>query len=395
MRPMCIADYETLARRRLPRALFGFASHGSESQTTLRANRAALDNFFLVPNVLCDIAARTSRTELFGRAYSAPFGIAPMGGAALFHHRADLVLAQQAYAHDIPFVLSAASSVPLEAIADAAPGCWYQAYLPANQDEILALLERLKRTSIGVLVITADVPVPANRYADRRLGFRLPLRPTPSLLLDLATHPTWLCTVATRTLASGGIPRFENYGATPGGWIIRPPDRTAVAARQRLCWEHVSFIRRNWAGKLLIKGVLRVDDALKANQAGVDGLVISNHGGRQLDGAIASLDALRFIRSAMPDMTLILDSGLRSGTDILKALAAGANFVLMGRPFLYALSARGPAGLAHAIALLQQELDTSMALLGVSTPADVHPTHAVHHHSLPQSSSRSAGLHTQ
>lgn len=388
MLPLSMTDYEVLARRRLPRALFGFAAHGSESQATLHANRVALDSVRLVPRVLCDISERSSRTELLGAMYSAPFGIAPMGGAALFHHQADLKLAQQAHEHGIPFVLSAASSVRLETIAETAPGSWYQAYLPADRDEISALLERLKRAAISVLVITVDVPVPANRYADRRLGFRLPLRPTPRFLLDLVAHPRWLFTVAGRTLASGAIPRFENYGATPGGWIIRPPDRTFVAARQRLCWDHIRFIRDHWPAKLVLKGVLRVDDALRGQQAGVDGLVVSNHGGRQLDGAIASLDALRSIRSAIPDMNLILDGGLRSGTDILKALAAGANFVMLGRPFLFALAARGPSGLAHSIQLLQQELDISMALLGVSTLADIHPSHAVDFRHPPQSSSR-------
>ena len=375
MRFLNLQDYETAARHRLPKAIFGFASHGSEDERTLQANEQALNNVALVPRLMRDVSARNTQCELFGEQRSAPFGIAPMGGAALFRQYADLELATAANTRNIPFVLSAASSVPLESVTTAAPHTWYQAYIPSNRERIAKLLDRLRQAHVKVLVITGDVPIPSNRDKDQRLGFSIPLNPTFRLAVDLATHPRWLTNVALRTLLTQGIPRFENYGATRGGYIVSPPSEQFRAGRDRLSWDDFSYIRSQWEGILILKGVLHAEDAKAAIALGADGLIISNHGGRQLDSAISTLDALQHIVPVSEGKPLIIDGGFRRGVDVLKALALGAKFVLLGRPFLYAAAVGGTPAVMHAIDLLQREISIGMGLLGITSLSELRPEH--------------------
>ena len=310
------------------------------------------------------------RTTLWGRTYAAPFGVAPMGGLGLSAYRGDIVLAEACTAANVPMVLSAASLFPLEDVARAGAH-WYQAYLPGEGARIDALVDRVAASGFEVFVLTADVPVAANRENNIRTGFSVPLRPSLKLALDGATHPRWLFGTALRTLRTHGIPHFENMDATRGPPVLARDLVRAVGDRDRLTWDHVARIRRRWTGPFVIKGILSAADAARAREAGVDGLIVSNHGGRQLDGAVSPLAVLPAIKAVAGDLKIMLDGGIRRGTDVLKALALGADFVFVGRPFTYATALGGAALAERAAALLKEEIDRNMALLGVTTLADV------------------------
>ncbi len=371
-RVFSLDDFEGLARRRLPACVYGFAANGAEDGLTLAANRRAFGQVTLAPVALADVSDVRLDTRLFGQDFAAPVGVAPMGAATLFRHHADLALARAARGAGLPFVLSAASSVPLETVAAQAPGSWYQAYLPGDTARIDSLLARLRAAAFEVLVLTIDVPVSSNRDSDRRRGFEIPLRPTARLAMDGLLHPRWLVGTLGRLLASGEAPRLCNMaGDGPGPSLFAAPAPGARTGRDRFAWEHVAHIRRRWTGPLLLKGVLSAEMARRAQREGVDGVIVSNHGGRQLDGAPASLDALMRIREVVPDLTLGLDGGVRRGADVAKAMALGAAFVLAGRPFLYAATVGGEAGVAHGVSLLTSELRKVLALLGCTSPAQL------------------------
>ncbi|MDR7093579.1 alpha-hydroxy acid oxidase [Hydrogenophaga laconesensis] len=358
-------DFESAARARLPRALYGFAANGSERGASVDANARSFARHAFAPRALVDVSAVSQTRSIFGESYTAPFGIAPMGGCALFAHEADLSLARAAHDSGIPFVLSAASSVPLEQVMEAAPRSWYQGYIPGDEARIDRLLARLQGAKVPVLVVTVDVPIASNRDKDRRLGFTIPLRPRLSLAIDGVLHPRWLLGTFARTLLTGGIPTLPNFGGDPTGRpIISAPTAAARSDRDRFTWAHIALIRRRWKGALVIKGILNADDAALARQAGVDGLVVSNHGGRQLDGAVAPLDALPGILDVAQGLPVCVDGGIRRGTDALKAIALGAHMVFVGRPMLYAVSVGGQAGVESAVRILQSEIRTSLALLG-------------------------------
>ncbi|RRH90324.1 alpha-hydroxy-acid oxidizing protein [Variovorax beijingensis] len=362
---LTLDDYDAAARQRLPRALYGFAANGSERGATVLANARSFERWALVPQTLVDVSSISQACSIFGTTYASPFGIAPMGGCALFAYRADLGLGRAAHARRVPFVLSAASSVPLEQVMEAAPGTWYQGYVPGNDDRIARLLQRLRAAKVPVLVLTVDVPVASNRDRDRRLGFTVPLRPRASLAAGGLLHPRWLLGTFARTLFSDGIPRLPNFtGEATGLPIISAPPPGARSERDRFTWEHVATIRSAWGGVLVLKGILSAADARKAAALGVDGLIVSNHGGRQLDGAVAPLEVLPEIIDAAGQMPVCLDGGIRRGTDALKALALGARMVFVGRPMLYALAVGGQAGVEAAIDILGSEIAVSLALLG-------------------------------
>jgi L-lactate dehydrogenase (cytochrome) len=310
---------------------------------------------------------------LFGRAYAAPFGIPPMGASAICAYRGDLVFAKAAAAANIPMILSASSLIPLEEVHAANPAAWYQAYLPGDVSRIEALVDRVAAADYEVFVLTVDVPVSANRENNVRAGFSLPIKPSAKLAWEVLTHPAWSLGTLARTVMQHGMPHIENMDALRGPPIISRNLERALGGRDQLSWEHVKLIRRRWKGPLLIKGILSVADARAAKDHGVDGVMVSNHGGRQLDGAVAPLRMLPQIAEAVRGMTVILDGGIRRGTDILKALALGADFVFAGRPFLYAAAVGGEAGVRHAIELLSTEVSRDMALLGVNDLSEVRP----------------------
>jgi L-lactate dehydrogenase (cytochrome) len=372
-RILALDDFEASAKRYLPRPIFGFVAGGAETGASLDGNRAAFTAHRFVPRVLRDTSDRSQMTSLLGRRMAAPFGIAPMGGAILAAFEADLVLAASAKRIGIPFVLSASSQIPMEDVARAGDAVWFQAYLPGEPKRIEALVRRASMAGFETLVLTVDLPVPGNRENNIRNGFSLPLQPSARLAWDGIIRPRWLLGNVARTLLSKGMPHFENMDATRGPPILSRNLVRAVGRRDGLSWSHVDLIRSQWKGKLILKGILSGGDARLAKEAGADGVIVSNHGGRQLDSAIAPLDALADVAREAGDMAVMIDGGIRRGTDVLKALALGAHFVFLGRPFLYAAAIAGERGVAHAAALLSEEIDRNMAMLGITTVAGMTP----------------------
>jgi L-lactate dehydrogenase (cytochrome) len=339
---------------------------------SLRTNRRAFEAWRFLTRVLVGVGDRSQRTTVFGREYEGPFGIAPMGASAVVAYDGDLVMGRAAAASGIPFVLSASSIIPMEEVTAQVPGAWFAAYQSPDRQNIEAMVERITRAKFDVLVITADVPVGSNRENDKRSGFSLPLRPSFQLAWDGMCHPRWTFGTALPTLLKRGIPHMENL--EPGrGPSLFSKHVSGLGAHDRLSWEHIRLIRNLWKGPLVVKGVLSPQDARIAEDCGVDGIIISNHGGRQLDSAATPLQILPEIVDAVPGLTVMIDSGFRRGGDVLKALALGARFVFIGRPFLFAAALAGEPGVLHAIALLAREIDIDQALLGLPRLADAQP----------------------
>ncbi|MPZ47535.1 MAG: alpha-hydroxy-acid oxidizing protein [Betaproteobacteria bacterium] len=368
---LALEDFEAVAWRRLPRPIYGYVSGGVETNASLRANRAAFDEIAFVPKMLVDTSMRALTTTLFGQTYAAPFGLAPMGGSSLAAYQGDIVLARSAAEANIPMITSGASLTALEKVKQAGRTSWFQAYLPGEDPVIGELVDRAARAGFDTLVLTVDVQVLSNRENNVRSGYNSPLRPTPRLAWDCMIRPRWLFGMFLRTLLLHGMPHFENMG--PRSPLISSTGVRSRGRRDKLTWKHVELMRRLWKGRLVLKGILDPEDARVARESGVDGVIVSNHGGRQLDGAVAPLRALPGVKAEAGDMTVMMDSGVRRGTDVLKALALGAQFVFIGRPFLYAAVVAGDEGVAHAIKLLREEIDRDMALIGIASLAEMGP----------------------
>jgi L-lactate dehydrogenase (cytochrome) len=360
---LSLEDLEPAAERYLPHCIFSFISGAVETNTSRHENRAAFQDYDFHPRVLNDVSARTTAKSLFDESFSAPFGIAPMGGSGLAGYRADLALASAAAAENVPFILSGASLVRMEEVAKANPQAWFQAYLPVERAAIEGLIDRVAAAGYRHLVVTVDVPVGGNRENLVRAGYTSPLRPTFKLALDAATHPCWLFGTALRTLRHHGMPYYENSTAERGLAVFSNA-ATRAHLRDSLSWRDLEWIRDRWQGKLIIKGILAPADAETARQIGCDGVIVSNHGGRQLDGAAAPLRVLPRIADVAQGMTVMMDSGIRRGTDVIKAIALGADFVFAGRPFLYAAAIGQEAGVRRAIDLLRSEIHRNLAFLG-------------------------------
>ena len=372
---LSLDNYEAAATRRLPAGLRGFVAGGCEDDVALRGNRAAFTNYALLPRTLVGALVRSQSVELFGTTFTAPFGIAPMGGNNLSVYRADQNLAAAAHRAGIPFVLSGASSVRLEDIAAINPDAWFQAYLPYSREDKRALVMRVAEAGYKVLVVTVDMTLPGNREHNRRNGFSMPVRVTPRLVAQSLAKPRWLAGTFLRTMLESGGWFFENRGAGRTGNMLKAGPADLRRGTEALDWDDLEFIRDLWRGSLVVKGILSADDAARARGIGVDGVVVSNHGGRQLDGAIASLHALPAIVAAAGPMVVMLDSGIRRGTDVLKALALGAHFVFAGRPFLYGAIIGGQAGAETVARILRDEIDRNQALLGCMTMSDITRDH--------------------
>jgi len=370
-RYLSLGDFEEAARRRLPKMLYSFISGAAETDAAMRDNRQAFEEYGFVPRVLNDVSERDQATPLFGKTYAAPFGISPFGSAALCAYRGDVALGRAAAAMKLPMILSAASFIRLEDVKREAPTAWYQAYLAGDPSRIEPLVDRVAAAGYDTFVVTADVPVPPNRENNVRNGFKMPLTVTPRVAWDAVTHPTWLFGTWMRTVMKHGMPHFENMDATRGPPVLSGGLLRKIGNRDQLAWKHVELIRRRWKGKLVVKGLVSPRDARIARACGVDGVIVSNHGGRQLDCTVSPLRMLLEIAAEANGMTVMLDGGVRRGTDILKALALGAHFVFVGRPLLFAAAAEGELGVRHALALLKAEVDRDMALLGARSLAEI------------------------
>ncbi len=366
-------DFEPAARRHLPAPIFAYISGGVERNHSLRANLRAFEDYEFITRVLVDTTRRSCETALFGTRWSAPFGIAPMGVSALSAYRGDLVQSQAAALENIPMIMSGSSLIRLEDVVQANPAAWFQAYLPGVDADIVALIERVRAASFGVLVVTLDVAVSANRENNVRAGYSSPLRPSARLAWQGLTHPRWLFGTFLKTIARHGMPHFENNLASRGAPILSANVKRQFSDRAHLGWHHIRMIRDMWPGKLVVKGILSVKDARIALENGADGIIVSNHGGRQLDGAVSPMRVLAGIVQACPEVPVMIDSGFRRGTDVIKALALGAKFVFIGRPFNYAASIGGEAGVRRGIALLRDEVTRDMGMLGANSTAELHP----------------------
>jgi L-lactate dehydrogenase (cytochrome) len=371
---LSLEDFTELARKALPRPIFGYIGGGADDGRCLLNNRAAFERFAFLTRVLRDVTGRSTRKAVLGQDFDCPFGIAPMGISSLFAYRGDLVLARAARDANVPMIASGASLTPIEAIAAENPGCWCQAYLGGDQEEVDGALRRIERAGVRTLVITVDVPNPSNREQEVRAGFSSPLRPSVRLAWDFIVKPRWLLGVLAQTVVRNGFPAFENVALNARIPLISRTATRNIERRGRLKWADLRRIREKWQGALVIKGILHADDARMAREHGADGIIVSNHGGRQLDAAISPLLLIPEIKAVAGPMTLMVDSGFRRGTDVLKALALGADFVFLGRPFAYAMAARGEAGVRHAIELMRREIDADLAMLGHTSVDTLDPS---------------------
>lgn len=366
-----IDDWRLAASRRLPRVIWDYLEDGAEDGITVMENRRALSGIELVPRTLIDVSERSTATTIFGRRYAMPLGIAPLGAASLFCAAADIHMCRAALSQNVPFILSTHSFVPVTQVAQQA-GCapWFQLYPSNNRSAVDKALQLAADAGSDVVVLTTDVPVGGNREHNERNGFGVPFRLGPRHLLDGVLHPRWALHVLPELWREGGIP------ANFVGWGAR---------RDAVSWTEVARLRKAWPGKLVIKGILSVRDALVAVEHGADGIFISNHGGRQLDGAPATIRVLPRIAEAVHGQAAVfLDGGIRRGSDIAKALALGADMVFVGRPAAYGVTVAGEAGVAAILQILGNELDRVMALLGCNSLAQLGPealglTDAAHH----------------
>ncbi len=369
---LSLSDFEVLAKKRLPAPLFEYVSGGCEDGQSVKANRQSFSEYAFRTQVLIDISKRSQKIHLFGKEYASPLGIAPMGITALTSYRGDLVLAKAAQAANIPAIMSGSSLIKMEEIASAAPDTWFQAYLPGKVEEIEPLIDRVKAAGFKNLVITVDVACPSNRENNIRAGFSTPLRPNLKLAWEGITHPRWFYGVLLKTLVNHGMPHFENNYARRGAPIISKNVIRDFSDRGHLTWEHIQQIRKRWDGPMILKGILNPLDAQKAVQFGIDGVIVSNHGGRQLDGSVSPLRVLPQIVEAFKNGPVMLDGGVHRGTDLLKAMALGASCVFIGRPFNYAACVGGEPGVAHAIELMQKEVSRGMAYLGIKSLDEIN-----------------------
>ncbi|HEV2681082.1 MAG TPA: alpha-hydroxy acid oxidase [Rhodanobacter sp.] len=368
----CNEDLRRLAMRRAPRAIFDYVDRGSYDEQTIRANRAELDALQLRQRVMIDVSQRSLATTLVGEPASMPVALAPTGLTGIMHAGGEILAARAAQAFGVPFTLSTMSICSIEAVRAAVDKpFWFQLYVMRDRGFAASLIERAKAAQCSALMLTADLQIQGQRHRDIKNGLSVPPRLTLRNLLDTASKPRWVVAML-RTPHKN----FGNLAGTiPGGgkglttlsqWIASQFDPS-------LSWQDVAWVRSLWPGKLIIKGILDADDARHAVDAGVDALVVSNHGGRQLDGAPAAIEALPRIVEAVGDRTQVLfDSGVRSGQDVLKAMALGAQGTLIGKAFLYGLGALGQDGVRIALELIRKELDVSMALTGTRDVHDIN-----------------------
>ncbi len=342
---------------------------------SINANRQSFARYGFQPNVLVDVSSIDTSVSIFGKRYDSPVGIAPMGLSALTSYRGDLCMASAAQKANALCIMSGSSLIRLEEVMQAAPATWFQAYLPGQQAQIDALIARIAAAGVETLVLTVDTPVAANRENNIRAGFSTPLRPSLALAWQGVRHPGWLLGTFLKTLMQHGMPHFENNYATRGAPILSANVLRDFSDRGHLNWTHIAAIRKRWPGPLVIKGILHPRDAVKARELGIDGVIVSNHGGRQLDGSVAPLLVLPQIVDAAGAMVVMLDSGVRRGTDALKAIALGAQAVYVGRPFNYAATVAGERGVTHALALIAAEVKRDMGLLGVTALRDITREH--------------------
>jgi L-lactate dehydrogenase (cytochrome) len=372
VKPAAIQDYRAAARRRLPRVLFDYIDGGAYAERTLAANVDDFAKVRLRQRVMTDVSRLNFATEIFGQALALPVVLSPIGLAGMYARRGEVQAARAAAAAGVPFSLSTMGLCSIAEVAAAAPPPWYQLYMIKDRGFMAELMARVREAGAPVLLFTVDLPVPGARYRDTRNGMtddRLAARVRQAL--DGLAHPAWLWDVQLR----GGPHVLSNIAGAGENlasltqfwtWIGRQFDAS-------LTWKDIDWVRERWPGPLVLKGVLDAEDARSARSCGVDGIVVSNHGGRQLDSVPSSISALApIVQTVGSDLTVLMDGGVRSGLDVLKALSLGAKACLIGRAWAFALAAGGEAGVAHMLGLLRQELRMAMSLTGCVDVRDAH-----------------------
>ena len=370
-RALNIADLRAVAQRRVPHFVFEYVEGGAEDESTLRGNRGAFEKLKLVPRTLVDTSNRSLKTEVLGRPAAAPLAIAPTGLNGMLHADGDIGLARAAARLGIPFTLSTMSTTRLEDVAKQAGGrLWMQLYVMKNRAVAEDIMTRASAAGFEALVFTTDANVFGSREWDRR-SYLAPGKPTLRARLDALRHPGWLRSV----LLAKGIPRFRNLEAfLPPGAASAVGGSTIIPKlfEATITWDDITWIRRFWQKKLLIKGVLNAADAERAAALGCDGIILTNHGGRQLDYCVSGMDVLPEIAAAVGNrLSIFVDGGFRRGTDVIKAVALGAQAAMLGRATLYGLASGGERGVDRALEILTTEIDRSMGQLGVNSISDL------------------------
>ena len=354
-----IKDARELSRKRLPKLVFDFIDGASGDEKLAEINSIALDQIRLEPKVLRNVEKRSLNKKVLGYEFNFPFGFAPMGMTNLSWPGADSMLAAESARNNIPTCVSMASTTTLEKMYELSEGhSWMQLYIFQDENFVMELLERAKNTGYEVAILTVDVPVLSRRTRDDKNGFSYPFKIGPKQFFDFATHPTW----SLSTLLSG-IPKPMNYVTSKSGdGIFKRKE-----SRGSTDWNTLKRVRDKWKGKLIVKGVMSPDDAIKIKEAGADAIQVSNHGGRQLDSATAAINMLPLIRKSVgSNFPLIFDSGIRSGSDIVRALAFGADYAMIGRPVMYAMGADGKKGLRRIVEIIKEEVSTTLGLVGLN-----------------------------
>jgi isopentenyl diphosphate isomerase/L-lactate dehydrogenase-like FMN-dependent dehydrogenase len=370
-RAFSIGDLRQLARNRLPRLVFDFIDGGAGDEATLRENCRAFEDWTLMPRVGVDVSERSLATEILGRPSKLPLILAPTGLAGLFWPGGEIHALRAAADAGIPFCLSTNSIASIEEVAQAVPDCerWFQLYMLKDKALLDAMLDRAWDAGYRVLCLTIDLPIQGRRERDLRNAFTLPLRPRIRTAYDVARRPQWLYGLVRNPVS------FGNFREVSGGFTSIA-EHVATLFDPSASWDDFARVRERWKGQFIVKGVLHPDDARRSLAIGSAAIIVSNHGGRQLDQVPAACAALPGIADAVGGRAeVILDGGVRRGTDILKAVALGASSCMIGRPFLWGLAAGGQAGVARTLQIFRDELDNAMALLGVAKLADISPDH--------------------
>ncbi len=369
----CIEDLRRLAQRRVPRMFYDYADSGSWTETTYRVNQSDFGRIRLRQRVAISVEPRSVRARMIGQDVAMPVALAPTGLTGMQHADGEILAARAAHRFGVPFTLSTMSICSIEDVTEQTGAAfWFQLYLMRDRDFIGRLIDRARAAQCSALMLTLDLQILGQRHKDLKNGLATPPKPTVANLLNLATKPRWcLDMLGTRRRQFGNIVGHVK-GVTDMGslsaWTAQQFDPT-------LDWKDVDWIRKRWGGKLILKGIMDVEDARLAAASGADALVVSNHGGRQLDGAPSSIEALPPIVDAVGSRIEVwMDGGIRSGQDVLKALALGARGTLVGRPFLYGLGAMGEAGVTRCLEIIRNELDLTMAFCGRTDIADVDRT---------------------
>ncbi|MFM3282886.1 FMN-dependent L-lactate dehydrogenase LldD [Klebsiella quasivariicola] len=364
------SDYREAARRRLPRFLFDYIDGGAVAENTMNANATELASVALRQRVLCGAGEPTLATTILDAAWAMPVALGPVGATGMYARRGEVQAARAASRAGIPYTLSTVSVCSIEEVASQASGAlWSQLYVLKDRGYMRNALERAWAAGMKTLVFTVDMPIPGSRYRDNRSGMSGP-HATLRQYLQACTHPRWAMDVglAGRPLSFGNIEAYTGHKMTMNdymGFISNNFDPS-------IAWHDLEWIRDSWQGKLIIKGILDADDARNAVRLGADGIVVSNHGGRQLDGAIPTARALpRVVDAVGDDLTVLADSGVRSGVDVIRLLALGAKGVLLGRAYIYALAAAGEAGVAHLLHLFAEDMKVTMTLTGATSPSAI------------------------